>query len=186
MNNLERRVAELERIFSTMIRRVSVHKTESGQATIRVKDDSGFESGSVEYFQGRQGQTASWSPVDDGEQGLLFCPDGNPENGVFLGGLPSKNSPAISDNQDELRNNLGDGGFISYNRSTGEMNIQLMTKASIKIGGVTFDVEDGQVTMKGANLVLPDDDVIARQHSLDNHKHPGILPGGSTTGAAIP
>ncbi len=130
---LERRMAEVERRLNNMFIRASAHKTESDEATIRVSDGSGFESGSVEYFQGRSGKNASWSPIDEGEQGLLLCPSGDPAQGIFLGGLPSQNSPAISANQDEQRTNFGDGSYMSYDRSSRSAVLNLGNNANITI-----------------------------------------------------
>ncbi len=132
-SDLERRMAEVERRLNNIIIRSSAIKTESGQASIRVADGSGFESGSVEYFQGRAGKNATWSPIDEGEQGLLFCPSGDPAQAVFLGGLPSKASPAISGNQNEQRTNFGDGSFMSYDRSSNSAILNLGQNANITI-----------------------------------------------------
>ncbi len=165
---LERRMAEVERRLNNMIMRTSAHKTETDEATIRVKDGSGFESGSVEYFQGRSGKNATWSPIDEGEQGLLFCPSGDPAQGIFLGGLPSNNSPAISSNQDEMRTNFSDGSFMSYDRSSNSAVLNLGQNASITITSTdwTGDVNitgnvkiDGQLNVSqntsiGQNLTV--------------------------------
>lgn len=190
---LEKKVAEMERKINNMFMRVSVDKTEPGEATLRVKDESGIESGSVEYFQGRAGKNATWNPPDEGEQGILFCPSGDISSGIFLGGLPSDNSPAISANQDEARTNFGDGGYISYNRSSGAMTAKLVSSFNIEIGGVAINISSGKITINGAeilvnggNITLPSHDVIARGHSLDNHKHPDVMKGPATTGSAIP
>ncbi len=177
---LEERIAELERRIANMLRRVSVSKTEAGTATVRVQDGSGFESGSVEVAQGRAGKNATWSPVDEGEQGLLFCPDGDTSQGVFMGGLPSDNSPAISTSQDEQRTNFGDGGYISYNRSSGAMNINLVTSLTANIAGVSISIAGGKITINGADVILPSNDVVAIMISLVKHIHPHSDSAGHT------
>ncbi len=176
----EERHAETERRLNNMIVRASVSRAESGQAMIRAKDGSGIETGLIEYFQGRAGKNATWSPVDEGEQGFLFCPSGDLAQASFLGGLPSDNSPAISGDQEEERTNFGDGGYISYNRSSGAMNINLTTSAAINIAGVSINIAGGKISINGADVELPANDVIATAISLVNHIHPHIDNKGHT------
>lgn len=186
VEELEREVSELKTALSRLFTRATVTEEIPKKGRVRVADGSGFQSGELEYFQGRHGKNADFNALDKGEQVLLFAPGGDLSQAIAMPGLPSNNSPQISNNQNMRRTNYGDGGYELYDRGNGTKVIEATSAIVLRVGGVNWTLTANGTVQKGGDFVLPNDDVIARGHSLDNHKHPGIVPGNATTGAAIP
>ena len=60
----------------------------------------------------RAGDVRHWSPPVVGEQVLLLCPDGQPEQAIAIPALYQDNFPAPSDDPNEHLTIYGDGARI--------------------------------------------------------------------------
>ncbi|MXO64859.1 phage baseplate assembly protein V [Altericroceibacterium endophyticum] len=121
----------------------------------------------------RAGETIIWSPPSEGEQVLLFCPDGDIAQAVPFGALYSADYPApATDTREFIR--FADGAEIGYDADNHHLDLTLPPDATTRIesdGGVTII---GDVRVEG--------DVFADGISLKQHRHLGVQPGAGISG----
>jgi len=89
---------------------------------------------------------------------MLFCPSGDPAQGVVLRGLYSDAAPAPSDNPAAHLRTYPDGASISYDHATHMLKAELPDGASVLIvapGSVTVQTENA--TVKSTTVLLDAD-----------------------------
>lgn len=131
------------------------------------------ETTDIQWGVIRAGETIVWSPPSDGEQVLLFCPDGDIAQAVPLAALYCDTYPAPGDGMREFVR-FADGAEVGYDPEAHHFDITLP-------GGATTRIEsDGGVTIVGDLTVIGD--VTADGVSLKQHRHEGTSPGGGLSG----
>jgi len=150
---------ELRRLILNMIRKgviMAVDPT-SKPPTCRVSSGE-LETDWLPWFALAAGETRDWNPPTDGEQVMLFCPSGDPAQGVVLRGLYSDAAPAPSDNPAAHLRTYPDGASISYDHATHMLKAELPDGASVLIvapGSVTVQTENA--TVKSTTVLLDAD-----------------------------
>lgn len=91
-----RNQSELERTRNQMLRLATVQCIDPATARARVTVDGG-ESALVPWLTTRAGPDVTWWAPAEGEQVMLFAPDGDPGNGVILPGVYCNRYPAPRD-----------------------------------------------------------------------------------------
>jgi phage baseplate assembly protein gpV len=136
-------------------------------------DSESVETTDIQWGTLRAGKTRIWSPPSEGEQVLLFCPNGDIAQAVPLGALFCAGFPAPGDSERGLIE-FGDGAVIAYDPDAHHLDFTLP-------GGATTRIEsDGGVTIVGD--VTVEGDVIADGVSLKQHVHEGVQPGAGVSG----
>ena len=138
-------------------------------------------TGELPWVAQRAGGSRYWSPPTVGEQCVVFCPEGDVENGLVVLGLYSDANPPPSNDPDVTHLELPDGAVISYNHASHALAVTLPAGGTATIdapAGVTFNCD---VTVNGK--VTASDDVSGGGVSLMNHKHSGVQAGSAQTGA---
>lgn len=161
-----------------------------GRCTVQIGDEEGDDSISppVRWGGMRCGKTRVWSPPSVGEQGLLFCPDGEIENAVFVPGIVCDAFPPVGNSETEMIE-FEDGSRITYDPVGHSFEINLAADATAKIvapGGLTIDADitiNGDIDLQGK--MTASDDVIADGKSLKSHKHGGVQAGGAQSGPPV-
>jgi phage baseplate assembly protein V len=133
-----------------------------------LRASSGLQTNWLPFLSVRAGTTREWNPPTKGEQVVLFCPMGDPAQGVVLCGLNSDDAPAPSNSPDTHTRAYPDGAIVEYNHAAhsltanlpggaavlivapGSVNVQTMT-ATVQADDVTLDAK--QTTVTGDMLV---------------------------------
>lgn len=177
---------------ATLIRLATIASVDLAEArcTVKIGDEEGDDSISppIRWAAMRCGKTRIWSPPSIGEQGLLFCPDGEIENAIFVPGIVCDAFPPVGDSEIEIVE-FEDGSRITHDATAHAFVIDLTAGATAKIiapGGLTIDADvtiNGDIDLQGKMTAT--DDVIADGKSLKSHKHSGVTAGGAQTGTPV-
>ncbi len=131
-------------------------------------------SGAIPWFCFRAGETIIRSRPSIGEQGLLLCPEGEMQAGVFLPGVTSDHFPLPAGDSELVQ--FADGCQISYDPVTHILRIAPPAGAKIQ---VLADIDvSGDIHCDG--------DVFAGDISLKDHPHGGVEPGPGLSGKPLP
>jgi len=159
--------SEIERRASDQIRFAVVESRTDDRCIVRAGD---LTSGAIPWFCFRAGETIIRSRPSIGEQGLLLCPEGEMQAGIFLPGVTSDRFPLPAGDSELVQ--FGDGCQISYDPASHVLRIAPPAGARIQ---VIADIEiEGDVQCSG--------DIVAGGVSLKNHLHAGVEPGPGVTG----
>lgn len=142
-------------------------------------DDGETLTSDIPWLVPCAGETAVWSPPSEGEQVLLFCPDGDIAQAVAAPGIFSTAFPAPGAGTREFIR-FADGAELGYDPDSAKADVTLPS------GGKLSIVADGGVTIEG-NLSVTGEieatgDVVAQGISLATHRHSGVQAGGADTG----
>ena len=174
---------------ATLVRFATVESVDLAEArcTLQIGDEDGDDSISppVRWGGMRCGKTRIWSPPSVGEQGILYCPDGEIENAIFVPGIICDAFPPVGDSEMEIIE-FEDGSRITHDAAAHAFVIDLTAAATAHMivpGGLTIDADvtiNGDITLQGKMTAT--DDVIADGKSLKSHKHGGVQAGGAQSG----
>lgn len=156
------------------------------RCTLRVgdPDEDEIETPALPWLMGRAGGTRIWSPPSEGEQAVLFCPEGDIAAGIILTGLVRDSFPAAGDGLEE-RIIFADGALLAYDPEAKKLTAILPAGSTAEIscdeihitGNLTID---GDLNLTGT--ATADVDVIGGGKSLKSHKHLGVTAGGGVSG----
>lgn len=168
---------EFRRLIVNLIRKGSVIDVNlaSNPPTCRVsvgdpddENNPGLTTNWLPMGAQRAGTTREWNPLTKGEQVILFCPMGDPAQGIILGTINSDAAPAPSNSADKHHRIYPDGAIVEYDHaqhgltatlpegatvsiiSPGSVTVQTKA-ATVKADGITLDAENTTVT--GAMVV---------------------------------
>ncbi|CAN5694719.1 phage baseplate assembly protein V [soil metagenome] len=167
-----------------MIRFGTIESVDLSAGTCRFRTGD-IVTGDLPWLAGRAGATKCWSPPTVGEQGVLFCAEGDTGAGVVMPGLFSNANAAPSSEAIELVE-YEDGARISYDPAAHALKAILPAGATITIeadGGLSVkgDVAlDGKLTVTGT--IDADGEVTGNGIALSTHKHGGVQAGAAKTG----
>ncbi len=113
--DLEYRVAELERKLLGMIRYATVETQEGDRVTVKSGD---LVTGKIPWLSHRAGPDKEWWAPEKNEQVLLLCPCGDPALGVALPSIYRDLFPAPADAATVRRTTYADGAVTEYDRET--------------------------------------------------------------------
>lgn len=159
---------EIRRLIINLIRKGSVMKVDltSNPPTCRVSvgnaddpDGEGLQTNWLPFFALRAGKTREWNPPTEGEQVVLFCPMGDPAQGVVLCGLYSDDAPAPSTSPDTHLRAYPDGAIVEYDHASHSLSANLPAGATVNVtapGAVNVNTKAATVT---ADTVTLDADV---------------------------
>lgn len=138
------RVGELERRQGNFMRKVKVTKSHK-DGTVTVSDEQGFDPKPMAQMSITSGDWTFDAPADEGAQGMVFCPEGDPSQGVFFPCLPSDDKKHASKDPKTMRIK-GPAGF--------ELEV---TEGVATIKGVTLNMggEGPAVARKGDKVECP-------------------------------
>ena len=165
LQQLARRIADLERRITSVARYGTVTAVDAAKARAKVTFGGETESAWLPVQVGRAGGARIWSPVVVGEQVFVTCPGGDTAQGVIGGSLPSAAFPPPSSDGAAYRIDLP-GGVV------------------IEVAGAAITITaPGDMALTG-NLIVTGD-VVADGISLKHHVHDGVATGGSNTGEPV-
>ncbi|WP_321815688.1 MULTISPECIES: phage baseplate assembly protein V [unclassified Paraburkholderia] len=153
---------EFRRLIVNLIRKGSVLDVNltSNPPTCRVcvgdpddTDNPGLQTNWIPFLSLRAGTTREWNPPTKGEQVILFCPMGDPAQGVALAGLNSENFPAPSTSAGKHLRVYPDDAVIEYDHAAHALTATLPDGATVLI------VAPGAVNVQTKNATVQADDI---------------------------
>lgn len=159
VQELQARVADLERRIENQTRKVRVRSYEGGRVV--VEDDTGFVSAPIPQGSITAGAWRFDAPAEPGTQGLLYC-DGDPANAVFVPMLPTNDAACASTEPGTARLISPQGHTLTIGAAGWHF-----------VGDVTID---GAVAITGSALTHNGRNV------GHDHRHIETMPGPATTG----
>ncbi|MDZ4374912.1 MAG: phage baseplate assembly protein V [Phenylobacterium sp.] len=164
---------EIERRAFDIARWATVVAREGRRVVVRAGD---VQSGPVPWFAFRAGETVIWSPPSIGEQGMLLCPEGELQLGLFFPGVESTAFPLPEGQAEAIR--FKDLAQLSYDPDAHVLDVALPAGGRFSIAAdvyVAGDIHvDGDAHVSG--------DVVAGDVSLRHHKTTGVQPGDGLSG----
>lgn len=163
------RVAELERRVYGMMRHGIVAQVDAGEGLVRMKLGESTAGGDflgpwVPYAQ-HAGAIKAHIPPSVGQQMTIFSPSGDLRQAVAVPMTWSDRHASPSKQADE--------NVVTY----GEVRIALKASSlKVEIGGVSFEISDEGVTIKGGRVEHNDKNIGS------THIHGGVDPGPANTG----
>lgn len=129
------------------------------------------------------GDTKIWLPPTVGEQVQVIAPEGDIEQAVIIGGLPSSVfAPLFLGAAVAIR--FKDGAVIKYDPETSSLVLDLPGDATVTAPGGIRLVGDVEIQGKlhATGQIKSGADVIADKVSLKNHAHTKVQAGSSLSG----
>lgn len=155
---------EFRRLIVNLIRKGSVAAVNlsTNPPTCRVSvgdpddaDNPGLTTNWLPFFSARAGTTREWNPLTVGEKVVLFCPMGDPAQGIALGGLYSDSSVAPSHSADKHVRSYPDKAAIEYDHAAHVLDVVLPAGATINVtapDAVNVHTKTANVTADAAML----------------------------------
>ena len=163
----------------------------------------------IVFFEDLEGLTSDWLPfvfaktlkdqfyaMPDAGEHVACVLDENFETGVILGAVYDEPNPPKSPSEDIDYIEYANGTKITVDHSTGDIEIDTPGKVTIKASSVHIDapevemtghlsVKNGISSHKSGKGIVSTGDVVARNISLVEHVHGGVMSGGSQTSKPI-
>lgn len=206
-------IADILRRIENIVRPGVIAEVQHSPLRVRVAS-GGLTTTWLRVFAQRAGEDRTWDPPSVGEECVVFCPSGIPEQGFVLVGLNGDEFPAPDDSPDRHRRAYRDGAVIEYDTATHALRAELpesgtfeliATGGSRIVGPVhiegtlhateavstdsTLHATDDISTDAGISAaadITTDADVLAGDISLTKHRTSGVLPGNGTAGVPVP
>lgn len=180
---INRRLSAIEKRLNSLFIVGSVVQADYDRGTIQVSDGTEYKSAHIPWVGQKSKGVTNFDAPEIGQK-MIVMNNGQQAFSIMGGfsneGKKNGNDPKVK------RIDFADGAFFEYDQNSGNGLLNLSTSLKITISGVSINIADGKITINGADMILPSHDVVAKGHSLDHHKHPGITPGPAVTGPAIP
>ncbi|BCA60235.1 phage baseplate assembly protein V [Sphingomonas sp. HMP6] len=177
--------ADIQRLIGDMMRLGTIESVDRAKQTCRFRTGD-IVTGDLPWLAARSGATKSWSPPSVGEQGVLFCPEGDTRGGFVLPGLFSNAHPAPSSDDVELVE-YADGARIGYDATAHALTAILPDGATVRLeapGGIAFK---GDLDIDGALRVTKtidaEEEITGKGIKLSAHKHGLVKTGTDKSGA---
>lgn len=183
-------IAELARLIENLVRLGTVAAVQVQPPRVQVKSGK-ILTAWLPWLSLRAGADREWDPPTVGEQVVLLSPSGLLTQGVVLAGLFSDQVPANGDREGLHRRTYRDGAVIEYDSIAHHLRAVLPENGTTDLvsrGG--FNIvgpinHQGDYTQTGnqtiTGKVTVSEDVVAAEISLVQHRHGGVMPGGSKT-----
>lgn len=138
----------------------------------------------LRWLMPRSGATRVWSPPSEGEQGLVFAPEGDIAGAIFIPGITRDAFPPAGASAEEVIL-FADGARIAYDPEGHVLTAELPGGATANITAEQVNITgnvaiDGDLSCTGT--ITAETDVVGGGKSLKDHKHTGVSAGGAVSG----
>ena len=117
-------IADLIRRIENIVRPGVIAEVQHSPLRVRVAS-GGLTTTWLRVFVQRAGEDRTWDPPSVGEECVVFCPSGIPEQGFVLVGLNGDEFPAPDDSPDRHRRAYRDGAVIEYDTAAHALRAEL-------------------------------------------------------------
>lgn len=138
LNDLARRLANIIRLGQ-----IFEIDFEAAKARVKIGD---IETDWLPWITAKSGENKSWNPPEIDEQVIVLSSCGELNQGIILPSLYRGSAPENSDNIQSVI--FADGSKISFDRSSGNLNLDIKGGATIKVAG-NAEIEATNITLKG-------------------------------------
>lgn len=138
LNDLARRLANIIRLGQIFEIDYAVAK-----ARIKIGD---LETDWLPWITANSGANKDWNPPEIDEQVIVLSPCGELNQGIIFPSLYRGNAPENSGNIQSVT--FADGSKISFDRSSGNLTLDVKGSANIKVAG-NAQIEATNITLKG-------------------------------------
>jgi phage baseplate assembly protein V len=185
----------INKLFSRLLQVGTIAEIQADPLRYKVKYDDARSSYWLIQLTDHASTEKSWSPLNVGEQVLVFQGIGNTQ-GYILGSINQTSAPQSQTDLDVFYRAFSDGTKIKFNRKTKALDFHCMGKVTgTAIGGfeLTGDLKiTGDVTLIGKLTQTGDQNITGKIEStgdqtangisLINHPHDKVTPGTGVTG----
>ena len=148
LNDLGRRLANIMRIGT-------LFEIDFEEAKARVKIGD-LETDFLPWINSNSGSNNSWNPPEIDEQVIILSPSGDLSQAVILPSLYKNNA---SDSDQNIKSiTYQDGSNISFNVSSGTLDLDLKGDVTIKVVG-NANIEGDNINIKGNSNITLDGNV---------------------------
>ena len=152
LNDLGRRLANIIRLGTIL-------EANYSQALARVKIGD-LETDWLPWVTANSGNNKNWNPLEIDQQVMVLSPGGELNQGIILPSLYKNDAAETSPNIQSIT--FQDGSKISFNRSNGNLDLDIKGNATIKVAG-TAQIEGANIILKGdVNLGASGGNAVAR------------------------
>ena len=138
LNDLARRLANIIRLGQ-----IFAINYETAKARVKIGD---LETDWLPWITSNSGNNKGWNPPEIDEQVMILSPCGELNQGVIFPSLYRGAAPENSGNIQSIT--FADGSKISFNRSSGNLTLDIKGSANIKVVG-NAQIEAANITLKG-------------------------------------
>lgn len=117
-------IADLIRRIENIVRPGAIAEVQHSPLRVRVAS-GGLTTTWLRVFAQRAGEDRTWDPPSVGEECVVFCPSGIPEQGFVLVGLNGDDFPAPDESPDRHRRAYRDGAVIEYDTASHALRAEL-------------------------------------------------------------
>jgi phage baseplate assembly protein V len=127
-------LTDLARRVENMLRQGVIAEVDHSAARCRVRA-GGMLTGWIQWATAHAAGDRDWWPPEPGEQVIIMCPGGDPEQGVAVRGLYQAAHPAPSSSPEKRRLQLADGSVVDYDRATHQLTLTVIGNVVVTAGG---------------------------------------------------
>ncbi|MBU6141288.1 MAG: phage baseplate assembly protein V [Proteobacteria bacterium] len=138
LNDLARRLANIIRLGQIFAINYATAK-----ARVKIGD---LQTDWLPWIASNSGSNKDWNPPEIDEQVMILSPCGELNQGVIFPSLYRENAPENSGNIQSIT--FADGSKISFNRISGNLDLDIKGSANIKVAG-NAQIEAANITLKG-------------------------------------
>lgn len=138
LNDLARRLANIIRLGQ-----IFAINYETAKARVKIGD---LETDWLPWITSNSGNNKDWNPPEIDEQVMILSPCGELNQGVIFPSLYRGSAPENSGNIQSVT--FADGSKISFDRSSGNLTLDVKGSANIKVAG-NAQIEAANITLKG-------------------------------------
>ncbi len=149
-DSVDYKLAELERRFNNLLRLGIIAEADYPAGKVRVSSGELLTTW-IPWLTRRASNDTDWWAPEIGEQVLLLSPAGDPAQAVALPAVYQQAHPANGDRATMRRTDFADGGFVQYDRASGELAINVVGNANITVGGKTTLISQATVDIDGGS-----------------------------------
>jgi phage baseplate assembly protein V len=148
-------LSDLAKRLSNIIRIGTIFEINHQTAKARVKIGE-LETDFLPWANSNSGNNNSWNPPEIDEQVIILSPSGDLSQAVILPSLYKNNA---SDSDQNIKSiTYQDGSKISFNVSSGTLDLDLKGDVTIKVVG-NANIEGGNINIKGNSNITLDGNV---------------------------
>lgn len=138
LNDLGRRLANIIRLGQ-----IFEIDYEAAKARVKIGD---LETDFLPWITAKSGENKNWNPPEIDEQVMILSPGGELNQGVILPSLYRGSAP---ENSSDIQSIIfADGSKISFDKSSGNLDLDIKGNATIKAAG-SAQIEASNITLKG-------------------------------------
>lgn len=130
IKSLQSRISELETVLDNLISFGKVAEVDYQKGLVAIDDGAGITSPLAPWVGNKTQGASEWNPPEIGQPAMMI----NAKNQSFMlmGGF-SNDAPAKSSSATVSRKDWCDGAYVSYDRSSGVLDVKMTTASKVDI-----------------------------------------------------